>query len=427
MMTASKASSNPAPFILDPTWYEIKHWAEWDAEFYGAPLFIEEIQYTGKRWLGTDDKYSYGYRVIIRRPGEDNGSGIVYLGDIPFRILYWAGEAERLLSDFIPSVYGYETYQDWNPNKPRQLILYFKDTFPPGKYSMKIAPLPYPSSHGSTLAKYVKLVRSDEASYLSGAWDFFYGGMSFVRNLKNMAGGKALDVAIDTFMIEGANKYGVSFMLEIPAFMPDIHDMDARVANKELFRSGLNPAPGTCVQPPHQGLQGKVFKERYAAGYSLNANTNVPYKYYCYKSKTSQSPQPSPPSGVNSSKDKSYIKIRLPRGANMCEDSTVRIRIDNFDYGIVPKQSWMSIDLSGLRKHEKHTMYITGMPSGKSCSYFKSHEIYTTIEISVKGNIVVDDEEGRTVAHISSGGSTNIPGNETKQFNLKIYNKNEYH
>lgn len=269
-------------FMLHPSWYNIKHKAENDPMFYGKPMYIKKIEHTGKRWK-CGDKYCYSYRIVINRPSRDKGDGVIWYGTSPFKIEYWVGEAYSLQSDVLAALTGgYDISQ--LQEKRREIILSFNKAFLPGKYYLKIAPFPYPSLHGSSLAKYVGYYRHDLYSLYEAADDYF----GLAKELKNvMSGlifGKIQDVAIDTLLIKVANKYGIYLVLEIPAVMPNILGKDVKQAHSELLNSSLRPEPRNwkCTKTRDSSLYGKVFKTQYKAGKLLNLNQRVIYDYYCF-------------------------------------------------------------------------------------------------------------------------------------------------
>ena len=274
-------ASNKQSFTLTSKWYKIKHKAENDPQFYGRPMSINKIEHTGKKWK-CDNKYCYTYRIIINRPSNDRGDGIVRYGTTPFKIEYWIGEAYSQESDILAAIDGgYDISQ--LKAKRRELILSFNKPFVPGKYRLKIAPFPYPSLEGSSLAKFMNYYRHDLYSVYEAADDYLSYGEALKDVMSGLIVGKIQDVTIDTIMIKVANKYGVYVVVDIPSVMPGVVGMHVKKGHKELVLSSLRPEPKNweCKKTKDRSLFGKIIKAQYSAGKLLPANEKVIYEYYC--------------------------------------------------------------------------------------------------------------------------------------------------
>lgn len=281
--TSKPNAVNATAFALHPSWYQIKRKAENDPEFYGTPMSIKEIDYAGKKWK-CGNNYCYTYQIIINRPGNDNGSGIVYFGTTPFEIQYWVGNAYSYESDALAAITGGYDISKLQ-TRPKELILSFDKPFVPGNYNLKIAPFPFPSTYGSTFSKFIEYYRHDYKSSFDAMDGYLALGYRLKDVLQGLVLGKIRDVSIDALMLKVANQYGVYLSLEIPAVMPNIIGMDVENAHNELLQSSLKPEPRNweCMKTAKEPLIGKVFESQYRSGQLLKANEKVRYSYYCAK------------------------------------------------------------------------------------------------------------------------------------------------
>lgn len=267
---------------LERKFYKIEHNAENSPQFFGKGISIEKIVFFNDVFKCKDNKYCRRFAIILNRPGNDNGSGVINPKGLPFKIQYWIGDPTSKRSTALAALQGGYDIKQIRSKNPQEIILLFEGNFVPGRYYMKIVPFPYPSTYGATVQKFMEYYRHDYKSYFESLYNLMQGA-SIKAQLIKLAADKAKDVSLDTLMLWIADNYGIDFILDIPAIMPRIVGTEVSETIDTISLHGIKLLSNNkCTEIiDENSLAGEIYYSEYPQDKQLYKYQEVEIKYYC--------------------------------------------------------------------------------------------------------------------------------------------------
>ncbi len=340
--------------------------------FFGRPLQVVNVETTGKEFFNNStQKYTYGYKVTVRRPSKDDGRGVAYDG-LNYRLYYWA--AEDQYSPSIAVKNGMEVYQDINKSNNRFVTLYITTGLQPGVHRIRIALFPYLmySSTGS-FRDAITIYRHDYVSILKR----FFKSTTPTGFAAGVVWDKGESVAVDTGLLWISTKFGQVIEFEVPAIMPRIQTRYATDAATQLKRNGLIPRPDfKHTIPTHdKRFDRRVAKVQYEFNQKLHAGTPVAYKFYKYVGGTPANPttfdkKEKCGDGIdnngNHQIDEGCYDKEILVDDNKCRDDTIGVYIDGKNFGNTPAGHKREYDMSRVKRGWHYLEIVALNSAGKS-------------------------------------------------------------
>ena len=273
----------------------------WD--FYGPPMKVIGIQFADRvipsrnttyyqymrDYLGIGQNlYHYVYNITVRRPGNDDGSGVILDPyGVRYRLYYWVSDASWNVAAALAG--DYQVRATRHPNDRRLIVL--QVTLLPGTHSLMVVPFPYPMYGGQSDFKWV--VSTKRSTYFSFIKELLTKWRLY-DSIKEIVKAKPWDVALDIGLKLIASMVGERIRVEVPAIMPKITTRTARDAAEVLKMCSLVPAPDyrNTVPTDDSRFDKRVALQQYKLNQLLKAGTRVAYKFYKYSPSQVTTPGP---------------------------------------------------------------------------------------------------------------------------------------
>ena len=132
-------------------------------EIFGEPFTVQAIEKLPKsKDVIKDNACYYQYRLIIRRPGRDDGSGVSSYKGLRSRLYYWAATLNT--NPYALLFQERDVYQHPNPD-PNKVDVYLVQALRPGRYRIALGIIPYPMIGDYSLKTLIRLYGHDYATY----------------------------------------------------------------------------------------------------------------------------------------------------------------------------------------------------------------------------------------------------------------------
>jgi hypothetical protein len=385
--------------------------------FFGTPLQVVKVEHTGKTFFNKEtEKYTYGFKATVLRPGNDDGRGVVYDAGVGYRIYYWA--AEDRFSPAIAIRNGMEVYQDTDNANPRFITLYITTGLHPGIHRIRIAAFPYPMySETGSIREAIQVYRSDTASFLEN-WVKVTSVPGLIYGLVK---DKGQDALIDSLFLKVSTWFGQIIEFEVPAVMPNIKTRYAQDAINVLKAQSLVPAPdyGNFIPTNDARYDKRVARVQYEFGQKLHAGSTVAYKFFKFVSSSppdvkTQGRREICGDGIdnngNNQIDEGCYEWEIIIDDNECRDDTIGLAIDGTGYGSTPAGNKRHFNINQLSRG-KHTLEIIGLHSGGKAYKCNDDDV---ISYSVKMGRGMQFSDGKTYV------TGKIKAGERKQYTISI-------
>ena len=255
------------------------------SSFFGRPFEVLEVQPTGKDFQDKlNKKIYYTYRVVLQRPGRDNGWGVARIGGVRMRLYYWA--AADVASPFT-ALAKYKAFQDIHSVSDDKVIVNIQSGLPPGKRRIRIAIFPYPMlTKYYSLRDLLRYEPVEYARYVKDILENIAASSSPMAFLALMLLDKIEDLGVEGLLMGLAMEFGRIIEFEIPAVMPNIRFATPEDAAQRLKNCSLIPNPDytNTILTNIKERGNRVAKVMYDFGDKLKAGTTVAYKFFEYTS-----------------------------------------------------------------------------------------------------------------------------------------------
>ena len=253
-----------------------KYPRQWD--FYGKPLNVEKVIYTGKKFINQETgKYNYVYKILVRRPSKDNGEGIVKNNVLDHRIFYWAAHDGWNLR--IALLNNMSVYQDITPDNPRYITINIQLGLAPQRHRIRIAAIPYPMIGGTY--RFRDVMQLYRNSYLNWAKDLLTATTP-QGIVGSIAWGVATDAALDSFIAAVSTEFGQIIEFDVPVIMPKITTRYENDAKKLLEQHDLYPSPSYQIfdKTTDQRLHERISRQQYEVNSLVKPGSYIAYKFW---------------------------------------------------------------------------------------------------------------------------------------------------